>query len=113
MQPAARNDTGRPLRGENAQVTRGGAEGTRTPDPHTASVVRYQLRHSPLPGPATPSAGPRSELTRHGRAPCTGQPSIARQERTDERHADALDPPSYGLFWGQVHTGGSNKPTTI
>jgi hypothetical protein len=27
-----------------------GAEGTRTPDPHTASVVRYQLRHSPLPG---------------------------------------------------------------
>ncbi len=24
-----------------------GAEGTRTPDPHTASVVRYQLRHSP------------------------------------------------------------------
>src|SRR3954465_10806978 len=23
----------------------GGAEGTRTPDPHTASVVRYQLRH--------------------------------------------------------------------
>ena len=27
----------------------GGAEGTRTPDPHTASVVRYQLRHSPLP----------------------------------------------------------------
>ena len=26
----------------------GGAEGTRTPDPHTASVVRYQLRHSPL-----------------------------------------------------------------
>src|SRR3954471_382727 len=28
-----------------------GAEGTRTPDPHTASVVRYQLRHSPLPPP--------------------------------------------------------------
>lgn len=30
-----------------------GAKGTRTPDPHTASVVRYQLRHSPvlkLPG---------------------------------------------------------------
>jgi integrase len=26
----------------------GGAEGTRTPDPHTASVVRYQLRHSPV-----------------------------------------------------------------
>ena len=28
-------------------TTSGGAEGTRTPDPHTASVVRYQLRHSP------------------------------------------------------------------
>ena len=26
----------------------GGAKGIRTPDPHTASVVRYQLRHSPL-----------------------------------------------------------------
>ena len=26
----------------------GGANGTRTRDPHTASVVRYQLRHSPL-----------------------------------------------------------------
>lgn len=26
----------------------GGAKGTRTPDPHTASVVRYQLRHSPV-----------------------------------------------------------------
>jgi hypothetical protein len=31
-----------------------GAEGTRTPDPHTASVVRYQLRHSPLPVPGRP-----------------------------------------------------------
>ena len=31
--------------------SKGGAKGTRTPDPHTASVVRYQLRHSPkLPG---------------------------------------------------------------
>lgn len=26
----------------------GGANGTRTRDPHTASVVRYQLRHSPV-----------------------------------------------------------------
>jgi hypothetical protein len=33
------------------QVIKGGAEGTRTPDPHTASVVRYQLRHSPLLSP--------------------------------------------------------------
>src|SRR3989440_8201939 len=29
------------------KIHSGGAEGTRTPDPHTASVVRYQLRHSP------------------------------------------------------------------
>src|SRR5918992_4298355 len=28
-----------------------GAEGIRTPDPLTASQVRYQLRHSPLRGP--------------------------------------------------------------
>ena len=26
----------------------GGANGIRTRDPHTASVVRYQLRHSPM-----------------------------------------------------------------
>ncbi len=32
-------------------VQRGGAEGTRTPDPHTASVVRYQLRHGPARPP--------------------------------------------------------------
>ena len=25
----------------------GGAKGIRTPDPHTASVVRYQLRYNP------------------------------------------------------------------
>ena len=34
--------------GTSVQVNKGGAEGTRTPDPHTASVVRYQLRHSPM-----------------------------------------------------------------
>ena len=28
--------------------SKSGAKGTRTPDPHTASVVRYQLRHSPV-----------------------------------------------------------------
>src|SRR5688572_27896842 len=35
-------------RDEESPAHKGGAEGTRTPDPHTASVVRYQLRHSPL-----------------------------------------------------------------
>src|SRR3954471_624362 len=43
-------------RTEESPGERGGAEGTRTPDPHTASVVRYQLRHSPLrPGLVRPS----------------------------------------------------------
>ncbi len=31
-----------------------GAKGIRTPDPHTASVVRYQLRHSPMFSSACP-----------------------------------------------------------
>jgi hypothetical protein len=35
------------------QVRSGGAEGTRTPDPHTASVVRYQLRHGPKTSPVS------------------------------------------------------------
>src|SRR5918998_2220586 len=51
---------------EESPAQRGGAEGTRTPDPHTASVVRYQLRHSPLParsGASEPSG------TIHGGAP--------------------------------------------
>jgi hypothetical protein len=34
---------------EFTQIIKGGAEGIRTPDPLTASQVRYQLRHSPLP----------------------------------------------------------------
>ena len=33
---------------EVQRFPQGGANGTRTRDPHTASVVRYQLRHSPL-----------------------------------------------------------------
>ncbi len=45
---ATRDDSGRSPEGERPGH-RGGAEGTRTPDPHTASVVRYQLRHSPVP----------------------------------------------------------------
>src|ERR1700712_6098992 len=56
---ATRNQpkNGRP---EESPGERGGAEGTRTPDPHTASVVRYQLRHSPLrPGLVCPSRGER------------------------------------------------------
>ena len=45
---ATRDDSGRLPGRRNGLVTMGGAEGTRTPDPHTASVVRYQLRHSPV-----------------------------------------------------------------
>jgi hypothetical protein len=53
---------------------KGGAEGIRTPDPLTASQVRYQLRHSPLPGRSyTTSRGPceggRRRGTLHLRSP--------------------------------------------
>ena len=46
--------------------SRGGAEGIRTPDPLTASQMRYQLRHSPLPDQryTTLSAGPPLGLSR-------------------------------------------------
>ena len=60
----------------------GGAEGTRTPDPHTASVVRYQLRH----GPAYPPKGghprnithdPGREPHRHSHPRSTARPGVA------------------------------------
>jgi hypothetical protein len=54
------------------RVTSSGAEGTRTPDPHTASVVRYQLRHSPYQRPVArvrgltlPASGPTQERGRY------------------------------------------------
>ncbi len=41
----------RPVGGRGFELGHiGGAEGVRTPDPHTASVVRYQLRYSPVEG---------------------------------------------------------------
>ena len=50
----------------------GGAEGTRTPDPHTASVVRYQLRHSPnLTRQHSARAKQRGYTTAHGAKPPT------------------------------------------
>ena len=50
---------------EESPAHRGGAEGTRTPDPHTASVVRYQLRHSPISPPAGPATDSEREEARH------------------------------------------------
>ena len=51
LQPIATKAATRVIEDDLASGSRpanpGGAEGTRTPDPHTASVVRYQLRHSP------------------------------------------------------------------
>src|SRR5690606_30255875 len=46
----SRNEKGHPRTADGLvhQACSGGADGTRTRDPHTASVVRYQLRHSPL-----------------------------------------------------------------
>ena len=51
------DDEGRSSVSTNALVILGGAEGTRTPDPHTASVVRYQLRHGPQPVPVSRAPG--------------------------------------------------------
>ena len=53
---------------------RGGAEGTRTPDPHTASVVRYQLRHGPA---ARLAAGTRAILHMPSGPPAPRFPSGA------------------------------------
>jgi hypothetical protein len=47
----------------------GGAKGTRTPDPHTASVVRYQLRHSPKDVPVEVTPRPASLQSRRSRGP--------------------------------------------
>src|SRR5436190_3306480 len=64
------------------QELRGGAEGIRTPDPHTASVVRYQLRH----GPAYPD-GPGTRAIVHippGRV--TSPYLVERRIRREDRH---------------------------
>src|SRR3954464_13213901 len=63
------NGESRPPAGRAAS-SKGGAEGTRTPDPHTASVVRYQLRHSPLPTRSGPSE---PWTTIQGRGPGPGR----------------------------------------
>src|SRR4051794_14984154 len=78
----------------------GGAEGTRTPDPHTASVVRYQLRHSPLrPTPRTTTG---RVATLHVR------PSPKHTGPRLRRHAGAPGPPELRdlqpqrPYWGAV-----------
>src|SRR6476661_5713118 len=69
-------------RDEESPAQMGGAEGTRTPDPHTASVVRYQLRHSPLrPGLVCPS---RRQLYRAG----SPEPRRGGGARVGRRHRD-------------------------
>ncbi len=45
----------------------GGAKGTRTPDPLTASEVRYQLRHSPESCSRSADPSARDEVTHRGR----------------------------------------------
>ena len=86
-------------------LSHGGAEGTRTPDPHTASVVRYQLRHSPvvrsvpyrLPrrdrlGGARPPGG---LLQRRGAGTVPLQPPAARvlDEHREAGVAERREPP--------------------
>ncbi len=67
----------------------GGAEGTRTPDPHTASVVRYQLRHSPKRVPHRADAAERTRSL-HGRQP-------RRAQRRDSGQSDTPEPRPPGL----------------
>ncbi|CCG02024.1 Integrase [Blastococcus saxobsidens DD2] len=76
---ATRDDSGRSPDGERPGH-RGGAEGTRTPDPHTASVVRYQLRHSPEPGPVGASE-PGTTVQGHPCGPAAGWPGVASRQR--------------------------------
>ena len=54
-----------------------GAKGIRTPDPHTASVVRYQLRHSPLhrAGRRYTNQSSRFKTAPQGTSPPTSGPS--------------------------------------
>src|SRR3954449_2954327 len=86
--PATSDDSGRPPEGERPGH-RGRAEGTRTPDPHTASVVRYQLRHSPLqPGLVRPS---REQLYR------AAKPEPRRGGDTPRRGAATLRTAGRGL----------------
>jgi hypothetical protein len=73
---AKQNEAGRSTHSvDTLQPQSRGAEGTRTPDPHTASVVRYQLRHSPLHCPAWP--GTEEILHTPGRLP--GHPPQLRE----------------------------------
>ena len=62
----------------------GGAEGTRTPDPHTASVVRYQLRHSPMALPNKNSRPLGAQLRADG--------GRSTRLRTDPNPGRALEP---------------------
>src|SRR4051794_30372586 len=74
------NGESRPPAGR-AALSKGGAEGTRTPDPHTASVVRYQLRHSPLPTRSGVSE-PSTTIQADRGAPGTGVGRVAHPPRT-------------------------------
>ena len=90
----------------SALVRVGGAEGTRTPDPLTASQMRYQLRHSPLrrrryttrPGPLAPGRvvsplrGP-SAASRSPRRRSSGHRRRSSGSRTG-RPSAAPDPPT-------------------
>jgi len=76
----------------------GGAEGTRTPDPHTASVVRYQLRHSPSMQPNHRRARGQSLHTKV----CPRSPT-----RADLGPRPASPPPNHGT----PRNKGFEKPT--
>jgi integrase len=117
LQPVATKDATKRISDDlvtgSVPANMGGAEGTRTPDPHTASVVRYQLRHSPKPAPNT-SLGPTSNATRRpgGRLPRSGGGRRNRSVRGGKwptRHAES--PLNTGAGCVSPILGGSNTPT--
>src|SRR5664279_3012016 len=101
------------LRAPYSGASVGGAEGTRTPDPHTASVVRYQLRHSPEPACRTPRSGiNRTEgqcytaAREHQIGTGTGAGSVSDRPRSDSFPHDTPRryPPKDGLQNPVTHT---------
>ncbi|MCW2497111.1 MAG: Integrase [Jatrophihabitans sp.] len=80
-----------------------GAEGTRTPDPHTASVVRYQLRHSPV---TCPRKRPQDRgVTLHGARLGPNHPLLPRRPDGDERatRRRPIPPGLRGMRWSEQY----------
>src|SRR5690348_1047485 len=84
----------------------GGAEGTRTPDPHTASVVRYQLRHGPI---CTHSRAPGNSTHPEG-APNTGLAATTAGRTANPTPPPTRGPPPAPQTQGRDHGGPHGQP---